>query len=55
MCQVGRLRGTPALGRRLWEPRPTALGQEALTLGLLGQETPPSGSVLWSARESRSS
>ena len=41
MCQVGRLRGTPALGRRLWEPRPTALGQEALTLGLLGQETPP--------------
>ena len=52
MHQVGPSEGPSALGRRLWKPRPTALGQQALTLGLLWQDAcslprrPPSCNAL---------
>ena len=36
--QVGPSEGPSALGRQLWKPRLTALGQQALTLGLLWQD-----------------
>lgn len=39
MHQVGPSEGHSALGRRLWKPRCVALGQEALNLGLLYQDT----------------